>query len=185
MDMVGLPLPKHSPIAAHIPPQELTRDSFQSIVISIFAIVILSVLGSLFRKNHHSVMGSEDDPEDGGAVAGAVFGAVAIYGVCGSHASLSNPPTTSPPLTQPRPPPALPCLLLQSSLASPKREEERSHCAFVMPCKTHAYTHTHTARLLFVAEQEPVPAAARTGPDQSQTRKYQIPLIASVSLYDF
>ena len=27
------------------------------------------------------MLGSEEDPEDGGAVAGAVFGAVAIYAV--------------------------------------------------------------------------------------------------------
>ena len=33
-------------------------------------------------------MGAEDDPEDGGAVAAAVFGAVGIYGV-------SFPPPTS------------------------------------------------------------------------------------------
>ena len=53
----------------------------RSIVISVFAIVILSVLGTLFSKNNHSVMGATDDPEDGSAVAGAVFGAVGIYGV--------------------------------------------------------------------------------------------------------
>jgi hypothetical protein len=29
------------------------------------------------------MMGSEEDPKDGGAVAGAVFGAVFIYIVCG------------------------------------------------------------------------------------------------------
>lgn len=64
-----------------LPFYSFLADDCQSIVISIFAIVILSILGSLFSKNHHSVMGSEDDPEDGSAVAGAVFGAVGIYGV--------------------------------------------------------------------------------------------------------
>lgn len=80
-----------------------------SIVISVFAIVILSVLGSLFtvriaryqhrgqeltrqQNNHHSVMGSTEDPEDGKAVATAVFGAVIIYAVflvfCGAQAFL-------------------------------------------------------------------------------------------------
>jgi ribonuclease kappa len=38
------------------------------------------------------MMGSEEDPEDGAAVAGAVFGAVAVYGAflvfCGSQAYL-------------------------------------------------------------------------------------------------
>ena len=53
-----------------------------SIVISIFAIVILSVIGSMFANGHHTVMGSTEDPEDGGKVATAVFGAVAVYGVC-------------------------------------------------------------------------------------------------------
>ncbi|EAT77256.1 hypothetical protein SNOG_15323 [Parastagonospora nodorum SN15] len=46
---------------------------------SVFAIVILSVIGSLFKSSSNLVMGSEEDPEDGGAVAGAVFGAVFIY----------------------------------------------------------------------------------------------------------
>ena len=49
---------------------------------SLFAIVILSVIGSLFKGNNHMVMGTEEDPKDGAAVAGAVFGAVFIYIVC-------------------------------------------------------------------------------------------------------
>lgn len=52
-----------------------------SIVISVFAIVILSAIGSMFANNNHIVMGAEEDPEDGGKVAAAVFGAVAVYGV--------------------------------------------------------------------------------------------------------
>lgn len=35
----------------------------------------------MFAHGHHSMMGSEDDPKDGGKVATAVFGAVAVYGV--------------------------------------------------------------------------------------------------------
>ena len=90
-----------------------------SIVVSVFAIVILSVIGALFKvrrvrlpfyvQNYyrellaewetvtkyiflarcmltlglqtgsHTMMGSKEDPADGGAVAGAVFGAVFIY----------------------------------------------------------------------------------------------------------
>ena len=57
----------------------LTLDP--SIVISVFAIVILSAIGSMFAKGHHTMMGSEEDPKDGGKVAAAVFGAVAVYGV--------------------------------------------------------------------------------------------------------
>jgi hypothetical protein len=48
-------------------------------VISVFAIVILSVIGSLFKSNHHSMMGSTDDPKDGPAVAATVFSAVIVY----------------------------------------------------------------------------------------------------------
>ena len=50
-----------------------------SIVVSVFAIVILSIIGALFKTNNHTMMGSEDDPKVAGAVAGAVFGAVFIY----------------------------------------------------------------------------------------------------------
>ncbi|TKA71366.1 hypothetical protein B0A49_04375 [Cryomyces minteri] len=64
------------------------------IVVSVFAIVILSVIGTMFSHNHHTTMGSTEDPklEDGKAVAGAVFGAVGVYGVflvfCASQAYL-------------------------------------------------------------------------------------------------
>ena len=50
-----------------------------SFVISIFAIVILSVLGLLFRGNHPELVGGDEDPEDGPAVAATVFTAVIIY----------------------------------------------------------------------------------------------------------
>jgi len=35
----------------------------------------------MFAHGHHSMMGSEEDPKDGGKVATAVFGAVGVYGV--------------------------------------------------------------------------------------------------------
>jgi amino acid transporter len=54
-------------------------NAWTCIVVSVFAIVILSIIGALFKSNNHSMMGSTKDPEDGGAVAGAVFGAVFIY----------------------------------------------------------------------------------------------------------
>lgn len=53
-----------------------------SIVVSVFAIVILSVLGSLYKSNHHTLVGSVEDPEDGAVVAKTVFGAVMVYAVC-------------------------------------------------------------------------------------------------------
>lgn len=43
--------------------------------------MILSVLGALFNANHHSLMDSNDDPEDGTVVAGTAFAAVGVYGV--------------------------------------------------------------------------------------------------------
>jgi hypothetical protein len=47
----------------------------------VFAIVILSVLGLLFKGNHPELVGGEEDPEDGPAVAATVFTAVIIYAV--------------------------------------------------------------------------------------------------------
>ncbi|ELR07821.1 hypothetical protein VC83_01073 [Pseudogymnoascus destructans] len=66
--------------------------AWSCIVISVFAIVILSVLGALFNANHHSLMDSNDDPEDGTVVAGTAFAAVGVYGFflvfCGLQAWL-------------------------------------------------------------------------------------------------
>ncbi|RDW74026.1 hypothetical protein BP5796_07468 [Coleophoma crateriformis] len=62
------------------------------IVISVFGIVILSVIGALFKANHHSMVGSTDDPADGAVVAGTAFSAVIVYVVflvgCGFQALL-------------------------------------------------------------------------------------------------
>jgi ribonuclease kappa len=51
-------------------------------VISIFAIVILSVIGALFKSSHHSMLDDTKDPKDGPAVAATVFTAVVVYAVC-------------------------------------------------------------------------------------------------------
>jgi hypothetical protein len=62
------------------PTKELKLMGTQcSIVVSVFAIVILSVIGALFKSNHHSMMGSTEDPENGAAVAATVFSAVIVY----------------------------------------------------------------------------------------------------------
>jgi hypothetical protein len=37
------------------------------------------VLGILFKNEHHELVGSEEDPEDGPAVAATIFIAVIIY----------------------------------------------------------------------------------------------------------
>ncbi|KAI9807333.1 MAG: hypothetical protein M1833_000076 [Piccolia ochrophora] len=67
-------------------------NAWSCIVVSMFAILILSTVGGLFRKGHHVVMGSTEDPQDGGAVAGTVFAAVVVYAAfavfCGLQAFL-------------------------------------------------------------------------------------------------
>ena len=50
-------------------------------ILSIFGIVILSVLGYLFSVGHESMVGSINDPENGKEVAKTIFGAVIVYGV--------------------------------------------------------------------------------------------------------
>jgi len=54
-------------------------NAWSCIVISVFAIIILSVLGAMFTSGHHTVMGHEEDPEDGKVAAGTIFGAVFVY----------------------------------------------------------------------------------------------------------
>lgn len=62
-----------------VKPVVSAMNAWTCIVMSLFAIVILSAIGSLFKNNSNTVMGGEEDPKDGGAVAGAIFGAVFIY----------------------------------------------------------------------------------------------------------
>ncbi|KAF1957645.1 hypothetical protein CC80DRAFT_491713 [Byssothecium circinans] len=62
-----------------VKPLVSAMNAWTCMVVSVFAIIILSVIGSLFKAGSHTMMGSEEDPKDGGAVAGAVFGAVFIY----------------------------------------------------------------------------------------------------------
>ncbi|KAK0126156.1 hypothetical protein ONS95_007774 [Cadophora gregata] len=56
-------------------------QAWSCIVISCFAIVILSVIGALFKANHHSMTGTIEDPENHAAVAATVFSAVIVYAV--------------------------------------------------------------------------------------------------------
>ncbi|KAF2012765.1 hypothetical protein BU24DRAFT_352151 [Aaosphaeria arxii CBS 175.79] len=62
-----------------VKPLVSAMNAWTCVVVSVFAIIILSIIGSLFKSNNHTMMGSTEDPSDGGAVAGAVFGAVFIY----------------------------------------------------------------------------------------------------------
>ncbi|KAI0844026.1 hypothetical protein F5Y00DRAFT_249753 [Daldinia vernicosa] len=54
-------------------------QAWSCVVISVFAIVILSILGGLYRNNHHEFVGGTEDPKDGQAVASTVFTAVVVY----------------------------------------------------------------------------------------------------------
>ena len=89
----------------------LPCTDWNSVVISTFAVVILSVIGALFKvrasylrshnqsltclqSNNHLVMGSKENPKDGAAAAGAIFGAVIVYACflvfCGFQALLHH-----------------------------------------------------------------------------------------------
>ncbi|CAL8582156.1 hypothetical protein XPA_007827 [Xanthoria parietina] len=69
-------------------------NAWSCVVVSVFAIVILSIIGGLFKSNHHSMVGTTKDPDNGPAVAGSVFAAVIVYVVflvfCGFQAFLHN-----------------------------------------------------------------------------------------------
>ncbi|KAL2022787.1 hypothetical protein VTK56DRAFT_4603 [Thermocarpiscus australiensis] len=54
-------------------------QAWSCVTISIFAIVILSILGLLFNKNHPELVGGDEDPSNGPEVAATVFTAVIIY----------------------------------------------------------------------------------------------------------
>ncbi|PHH68811.1 hypothetical protein CDD80_7232 [Ophiocordyceps camponoti-rufipedis] len=54
-------------------------NAWSCAVISVFAIVILSILGGLYRSGHEEFVGGRDDPKDGKAVAGTIFTAVFVY----------------------------------------------------------------------------------------------------------
>ncbi|EEA24493.1 hypothetical protein TMatcc_007598 [Talaromyces marneffei ATCC 18224] len=56
-------------------------NAWSCVVISFFAVIILSILGSLYNANHPAFTGSEGTPEDGTVVAGSIFTAVIIYAV--------------------------------------------------------------------------------------------------------
>ncbi|KAI1330970.1 hypothetical protein F5Y16DRAFT_361806 [Xylariaceae sp. FL0255] len=54
-------------------------QAWSCVVISIFAIIILSILGGLYRKGHHEFYGGRDDVFDNNEVANTIFTTVIIY----------------------------------------------------------------------------------------------------------
>ncbi|KAF2238722.1 hypothetical protein EV356DRAFT_529162 [Viridothelium virens] len=71
-------------------------NAYACIVISVFAIVILSIIGALFDTKSETMVGSTEnvDPNDAPKVAAAVFGAVGVYAIflvfCASQAWLNH-----------------------------------------------------------------------------------------------
>ncbi|KAI0877332.1 hypothetical protein GGS24DRAFT_498034 [Hypoxylon argillaceum] len=56
-------------------------QAWSCVVISAFAIVILSVIGSLYRSRHHEFAGGIADPENTSEVSSTIFTAVIVYAV--------------------------------------------------------------------------------------------------------
>ncbi|ROW10836.1 hypothetical protein VPNG_05325 [Cytospora leucostoma] len=54
-------------------------QAWSCFVISIFGIVVLSVLGLAFKNNHEEFVGGIEQPEDGPAVGRTLFTAVLVY----------------------------------------------------------------------------------------------------------
>lgn len=68
-----------NPSYPNMKPVVSTGKAYFCTILSAFAVVILSIIGYLFKIGHESMMGSTSDPEDGDAVAHTVFGAVFVY----------------------------------------------------------------------------------------------------------
>lgn len=54
-------------------------QAWSCVVISFFAIIILSVIGSLYRSKHHEFVGGVDDPNNTAEVSSTIFTAVIVY----------------------------------------------------------------------------------------------------------
>ena len=86
---------RHSKISLwRVPKEWLTLPLMYSVVISVFAIIILSVIGALFRSGHEEFVGSieQPKPEEGAGVAATIFTAVIVYAVSQIKANQSFPP---------------------------------------------------------------------------------------------
>ncbi|KAH8167130.1 hypothetical protein CIB48_g1136 [Xylaria polymorpha] len=54
-------------------------QAWSCVVISVFAILILSVIGSLYRSKHHEFVGSTGDTKNPSEVSSTIFTAVIVY----------------------------------------------------------------------------------------------------------
>ncbi|KAI3337778.1 hypothetical protein F4824DRAFT_500029 [Ustulina deusta] len=54
-------------------------QAWSCVVISCFAIIILSIIGSLYRSKHHEFVGGVDDPDNTSEVSSTIFTAVIVY----------------------------------------------------------------------------------------------------------
>ncbi|KAI9904780.1 hypothetical protein N3K66_001309 [Trichothecium roseum] len=69
-----------------------SANAWTCTVVSVFAIIILGIVGGLYRSGHEEFVGGREDPEDGKAVASTIFTAVIVYAVflvfCGCQGML-------------------------------------------------------------------------------------------------
>ncbi|KAK6542526.1 hypothetical protein TWF694_006476 [Orbilia ellipsospora] len=67
-------------------------NAWSCTVVSFFAVIILTVIGLLFKAEHEVVAGKLSDPDKPQVAAATIFGAVAVYGAffafCGCQAWL-------------------------------------------------------------------------------------------------
>ncbi|KAK6522249.1 hypothetical protein TWF281_002816 [Arthrobotrys megalospora] len=67
-------------------------NAWSCTVISLFAVIILSVIGALFKAEHEVVAGKTEDPKDPQVAAATIFTAVGVYALffifCGCQAWL-------------------------------------------------------------------------------------------------
>ncbi|KAG6363406.1 hypothetical protein INS49_008505 [Diaporthe citri] len=68
-----------SPASPAMKPVVGAFQAWSCFVLSIFAIIILSILGLVYKNGHEEFVGGIDDPEDGSAVASTIFVAVFVY----------------------------------------------------------------------------------------------------------
>ncbi|KAI1432813.1 hypothetical protein GGR50DRAFT_559201 [Xylaria sp. CBS 124048] len=54
-------------------------QAWSCVVISVFGIIILSILGGLYRRRHHALVGGINDPDNTTEVSSTIFTAVIVY----------------------------------------------------------------------------------------------------------